>query len=34
VIVRNGVYEALMDYGAFLGTGDLPGMELPGIDFV
>jgi benzoylformate decarboxylase len=34
VIVRNGVYEALKDYGAFLGTTDLPGMNLPGIDFV
>jgi benzoylformate decarboxylase len=34
VIVRNGVYEALMDYGAFLGTEDLPGMKLPGIDFL
>lgn len=34
VIVRNGVYEALKDYGAFLGTTELPGMNLPGIDFV
>jgi benzoylformate decarboxylase len=34
VIVRNGVYEALLDYGAFLGTTKLPGMDLPGIDFV
>ena len=36
VIVRNGVYEALVDYGAFLGTTELPGagMNLPGIDFV
>jgi len=34
VIVRNGVYEALKDYGAFLRTTDLPGMNLPGIDFV
>jgi benzoylformate decarboxylase len=34
VIVRNGVYEALKDYGVFLSTPDLPGMNLPGIDFV
>jgi benzoylformate decarboxylase len=34
VIIRNGVYQALKDYGAFLGTADLPGMNLPGIDFV
>lgn len=34
VIVRNGVYEALKDYGVFLGTQGVPGMELPGIDFV
>src|SRR5580658_3639260 len=34
VIVRNGVYQALKDYGAFLGTKELPGMTLPGIDFL
>jgi benzoylformate decarboxylase len=34
VIVRNGVYEALTDFGVFLHTPDLPGMNLPGIDFV
>jgi benzoylformate decarboxylase len=34
VIVRNGVYQALKDYGTFLGTSELPGMNLPGIDFV
>jgi benzoylformate decarboxylase len=34
VIVRNGVYEALKDFGAFLGTAEVPGMNLPGIDFV
>ncbi len=34
VIVRNGVYEALKDYAAFLGTTEIPGMNLPGIDFV
>jgi benzoylformate decarboxylase len=33
VIVRNGVYQALKDYGDFLGTKELPGMNLPGIDF-
>ena len=34
VIVRNGVYEALKDYGNFLETSGVPGLELPGIDFV
>jgi len=34
VIIRNGVYQALKDYGAYLGAQDLPGMDLPGIDFV
>jgi benzoylformate decarboxylase len=34
VIVRNGVYQALKDYGAYLGAQDVPGMDLPGIDFV
>jgi benzoylformate decarboxylase len=34
VIVRNGVYQALMDYGSFLHAEGLPGMNLPGIDFV
>lgn len=34
VIVRNGVYQALKDYGAYLGAQDLPGINLPGIDFV
>jgi benzoylformate decarboxylase len=34
VIVRNGVYQALKDYGAYLGAQNLPGMDLPGIDFV
>jgi benzoylformate decarboxylase len=34
VIVRNGVYQALEDYGVYLGAEDLPGMNLPGIDFV
>jgi benzoylformate decarboxylase len=34
VMVRNGVYQALKDYGAYLGAQDLPGMDLPGIDFV
>jgi hypothetical protein len=32
--VRNGVYGALLDYGAFLDTTQLPAMNLPGIDFV
>jgi benzoylformate decarboxylase len=34
VILRNGVYQALKDYGAYLGAQNLPGMDLPGIDFV
>jgi benzoylformate decarboxylase len=34
VIVRNGVYQALKDYGDFLDDKNLPGMDLPGIDFV
>ena len=34
VIVRNCVYEALKDYGKFLDTEKVPGMELPAIDFV
>lgn len=34
VIVRNGVYEALKDFGAFLDTRVVAGMDLPGIDFV
>jgi TPP-dependent trihydroxycyclohexane-1,2-dione (THcHDO) dehydratase len=34
VIVRNGVYQALKDYGDYLGAQDLPGMDLRGIDFV
>ena len=34
LIIRNGVYEALKDYGDFLGTKDVPGMDLPGLDFV
>ena len=34
VIVRNGVYQALKDFGTFLGTAAVPGLNLPGIDFV
>jgi benzoylformate decarboxylase len=34
VIVRNGVYQALKDYGAYPGAQDLRGMDLPGVDFV
>jgi len=34
VIVRNGVYEALKDFGGFLNTKVDTGMDLPGIDFV
>jgi benzoylformate decarboxylase len=34
VIVCNGAYQALKDYGVFLRSPDLPGMNLPGIDFL
>ena len=34
VIARNGTYGALKEFGAYLQTTDLPGLDLPGIDFV
>ncbi len=34
VIARNGTYGALKEFGAYLHTTDLPGLDLPGIDFV
>lgn len=34
VIIRNGVYEVLSDYGNFLGIEGVPGMALPGLDLV
>ncbi len=34
VIARNGTYGALKEFGVYLQTTDLPGLDLPGIDFV
>ena len=34
VIIRNGRYGALEEFGQYLHTTDLPGTRLPGIDFV
>ena len=34
MIARNGTYGALKEFGAYLQTTDLPGLDLPGIDFV
>ncbi|WP_067540555.1 benzoylformate decarboxylase [Nocardia crassostreae] len=34
VIIRNGTYQVLVDFGSFLKTPDLPGLTLPDIDFV
>lgn len=34
VIIRNGVYGALREFGQYLHARDLPGTVLPGIDFV
>ncbi len=34
VIARNGAYGALEEFGAYLGTTGLPGLDLPGLDFV
>jgi benzoylformate decarboxylase len=33
VILRNGVYGALKWFGELLGTPDVPGTEIPGLDF-
>lgn len=33
IIVRNGNYEALSEFGKRFDMPDLPGMELPGLDF-
>ncbi|MET8997282.1 benzoylformate decarboxylase [Amycolatopsis sp. NPDC004169] len=33
VILRNGVYGALQWFGELLGTPDVPGTEIPGMDF-
>ena len=34
VILNNGTYGALRGFGALLGTGETPGLDVPGIDFV
>ncbi|HMK22092.1 MAG TPA: benzoylformate decarboxylase [Terriglobales bacterium] len=34
VIVRNGIYQALKDFSTFLDAKGVPGLDLPGIDFV
>ncbi|MFI6043961.1 benzoylformate decarboxylase [Nocardia sp. NPDC051321] len=34
VIVRNGIYQVLADFGSWLNAPELPGLTLPGIDFV
>lgn len=33
VVLRNGVYGALQWFGDLLGTPDVPGMTIPGLDF-
>lgn len=33
VLLKNGTYGALRWFGAQLGTGETPGLDLPGIDF-
>ncbi|MFI5783222.1 benzoylformate decarboxylase [Nocardia sp. NPDC051570] len=34
LILHNGAYQVLKDYGSWLGDDKLPGLNLPGIDFV
>ena len=34
VILRNGSYGALRWFADLLGTPDVPGLDVPGIDFV
>ncbi|MBF6328086.1 benzoylformate decarboxylase [Nocardia transvalensis] len=34
LILHNGAYRVLEDYGTWLGADKLPGLDLPGIDFV
>ncbi|WP_328810548.1 benzoylformate decarboxylase [Rhodococcus sp. NBC_00294] len=34
VILKNGTYGALRGFGALLGTGETPGLDVPGLDFV
>ncbi|MFG1792497.1 benzoylformate decarboxylase [Nocardia sp. NPDC049149] len=33
LIVHNGAYQVLKDYGVWLGADGLPGLNLPGVDF-
>ena len=33
IIIKNGGYEALTEFGALFGMPDLPGLELPHLDF-
>ncbi|GAA4559024.1 benzoylformate decarboxylase [Pseudonocardia xishanensis] len=33
IVLKNGTYGALRRFGALLGTGETPGMDVPGIDF-
>ncbi|MFP5071729.1 benzoylformate decarboxylase [Pseudonocardia nantongensis] len=34
VILRNGTYGALRGFAGLLGTGETPGLDVPGLDFV
>lgn len=34
VILKNGTYGALRWFAGMLGTGDVPGLDVPGIDFL
>lgn len=34
VVVANGAYDILKSFGAFLGTSGVPGLDVPGLDFV
>jgi benzoylformate decarboxylase len=34
VILNNGTYGALRWFAGMLGTGDVPGLDVPGIDFL
>ena len=34
VILNNGTYGALRGFASLLGTGETPGLDVPGIDFV
>lgn len=34
LVLKNGTYGALRWFGELLGTGETPGLDVPGIDFV